>query len=550
MPCQIKRISLCLLLALSLFVSACRDSVLDEKPLSFLNPDVVLIDKSGFETAITGIHAAARDEIFGADNEGMHAMNIGTDGYMSGTTSNLLRNYVTSLTPTSQPANQWWEWAYLKMLPRVNMVIEQAEKPEVKWGSEAEKNLIVGEARFFRAYTYNILVNLYGGVPLVTRIETQPKTDYQRTSREEILEFAKKDLEFAVNSLPDKPAVPGRITKAAANHLLAEVYISQGNNDKAIEAASRVINDGIHALMRSRFGSKLALPGDVFSDLFRDKNQNAAVNTETIWALQFEYNTPGGVTYSDANNATAFGGNSSMRGWGAGYHNIKDPDGKAGMLVCDSLGRPIGWVMSTPYAAYDVWKVDWKDMRNSVYNMRRTFYYNNPASAYFGKKVDPIAARIDTLNSGWYFPYTRKIEGDPLAGNNTGRTFAEFYKMRLAETYLLRAEAYVRKGEKASAAQDLNVLRSRANAKAVTPAQVSLDYILDERIRELMLEEPRRRTLVRFGFLAKSNVLVERVKKYNIKTGKDIEAYHKLFPIPQKFIDANFDFKIDQNPGY
>lgn len=329
MHIHIKRITLCLPLALGLLVTACRDSILDEKPLSFLNPDVVLIDKPGFETAITGIHSAARDEIFGADNEGMHSMNLGTDGFTNGSTSNLLRNYITSLTPTSQPSNQWWEWAYLKMLPRVNTVIEQAEKLEVKWNSEAEKNLIVGEARFFRAYTYNVLINLYGGVPLVTKIETSPKTDYQRTSREEILEFAKQDLEFATTWLPEKPAVPGRITKAAANHLLAEVYISQGNNDKAIEAASKVIDDGIHALMKTRFGSKLALPGDVFSDLFRDKNQNTAVNTETIWALQFEYNTPGGVTYSDANNATAFGGNSSMRGWGAGYHNIKDPDGKA-----------------------------------------------------------------------------------------------------------------------------------------------------------------------------------------------------------------------------
>ncbi|MGV3558665.1 RagB/SusD family nutrient uptake outer membrane protein [Larkinella arboricola] len=537
-------------MALLLWTSGCKDSVLDEKPLAFLNPDVVLVDKAGFETAIVGLHIAARDELFGTDSENMHAMNIGTDAYMQGAVSPLLRDYNISLTPTLNPVDYWWEWAYLKMIPRSNSVIEYAEKPQAKWASEAEKNAIVAEARFFRGYTYNILANLYGGVPLVARVETGPKTDYVRASRQEVLEFARQDLEFASQWLPKTPAAPGRIIKAAADHVLTEIYLALGNNDKAIEASSAVINDGMHKLMTERFGSKVSQPGDVFSDLFRDKNQNLAANTETIWAIQFEYQTPGGVAYSNATNPTAFGGNSSMRAWGAGYHNIKDPEGKVGMLVCDSLGRPVGWVMGTPYASYDIWKEDWNDMRNSSYNIRRTFYYNNPASSFFLKRVDPVAAKIDTLNSGWYYPYTRKLEGDPLAGNTAGRTFVEFYKIRLAETYLLRAEAYLRKGDRQKAADDLNVLRNRAKAKPVTADRVTLDYILDERVRELIMEEPRRRTLIRFGFLANKNLLVERVKKYNPKTGSNIADKHELFPIPQKFIDANLDAPIEQNPGY
>ncbi|MRS60640.1 RagB/SusD family nutrient uptake outer membrane protein [Larkinella terrae] len=530
--------------------SACKDTVLDETPRAFLNPDVVLVDKTGFETAIIAIHAAARDELFGTDTENLHAMNIGTDAYMPGAVSTLLRDYNVSLTPTLASVDLWWEWAYLKMLPRSNIVLDYADKPTVKWASEAEKNAIVAEARFFRGYTYSILANLYGGVPLVAHVETTPKTDYTRATRQEVLDFARQDLEFASQWLPKKPSVPGRIVKAAADHFLSEVYLALGSYDKAIEAASAVINDGSYKLMTQRFGSKLDQPGDVFSDLFRDKNQNLAANTETIWALQFEYQTPGGVTYTTPTNATAFGGNSSMRAWGAGYHNIKDPEGKSGMVVCDSLGRPVGWVMGTPYATYDVWKEDWNDMRNSSYNIRRTFYYNNNTSRFFKQKVDPIAAKIDTLNSGWYYPYTRKLEGDPLAGNTTGRTFVEFYKIRLAETYLLRAEAYIRKGDKQKAADDLNVLRNRAKAKPVTADRATLDYVLDERVRELIMEEPRRRTLIRFGFLANSPVLVDRVKKFNTKTGSNIAEKHELFPIPQKFIDANLDAKIEQNPGY
>jgi len=114
--------------------------------------------------------------------------------------------------------------------------------------------------------------------------------------------------------------------------------------------------------------------------------------------------------------------------------------------------------------------------------------------------------------------------------------------MRLAETYLLRSEAYLLKGDLQKAADDINVVRSRAKAKLITTSQVTIDFILDERARELTTEEPRRRTLIRMG------KLVERVKKYNSRT--PIEAKHELFPIPQKFIDANFGAKIEQNPGY
>jgi hypothetical protein len=102
------------------------------------------------------------------------------------------------------------------------------------------------------------------------------------------------------------------------------------------------------------------------------------------------------------------------------------------------------------------------------------------------------------------------------------------------------------KGDKQKAADDINVVRGRANAKPVNTAQVNIDYILDERLRELIIEEPRRLTLNRLG------KLVERTKKYNPMpiTQATIKEEHNLFPIPQRFIDANYGAKITQNPGY
>ena len=87
-------------------------------------------------------------------------------------------------------------------------------------------------------------------------------------------------------------------------------------------------------------------------------------------------------------------------------------------------------------------------------------------------------------------------------------------------------------------------VRGRAQAKPVQSGQISLDYILDERMRELVVEEPRRKTLVRL------NKLYERTMKYNFRVKDNMEPYHELWPIPQTAIDANTGAKLLQNPGY
>jgi hypothetical protein len=96
------------------------------------------------------------------------------------------------------------------------------------------------------------------------------------------------------------------------------------------------------------------------------------------------------------------------------------------------------------------------------------------------------------------------------------------------------------------AADDINEVRNRANATPCIVGEVTMDYILDERARELLIEEPRRKTLARTG------TLVERVKRYNmrISTRETIQDYHQWFPIPQSAIDANKGTKFGQNYGY
>ncbi len=533
---------LSVIISVTVLLGACEKNVLDEKPLASLSSEVVLSTKTGFETYLIGLHQAAREEVNMDDQT--YIMNyIGTDiASAAGGEFVFYKDYNSYLNPTTREVVNIWDWAYSKMIIRANTVIYYAADPSTQsiWASEAEKNAAVAEARFFRGYTYNLLANTYGGVPIVETIFSSPKTDFVRSSRQQVYEFAQADLEFASKWLPTTvaKAKEGRIVKAAADHLLSEVYISLGQFDKAVASASLVINSGLYQIMTGRFGSGKDLPGDVYADLFLDGNQNrSSGNLESIYVWQIENFTAGG--------GGTQGGNSSIRQWGPFLSRVKDPSGGS-MLVVDSLGRGTGPVRGTNYYLYTIWNSDWNnDIRNSQYNMHRKFYYNNPASTYFGKQVEQKTDQEDTMRN--IYAYPRKVEGKPWNNTNTsGRTAKDIIVFRLAETYLLRAEANFRKGDLQSAAADINVIRARAQAKAVTPSDVTLEYILDERARELTTEEPRRRTLTRMG------KLVERVRKYSLleSTRNTIQDKHEFFPVPQTAIDANISAKLEQNKGY
>ncbi|MDO1449356.1 RagB/SusD family nutrient uptake outer membrane protein [Rhodocytophaga aerolata] len=547
-------ISLCL--GMMLLCVACGEDYLKEQALDRFSPENSLVNKSGFDAYLVTLHRFAREENF---EDRPDPMGNGTDVATSGVADGRFFTDYTQLNSQTDVVVSYWNWAYAKMLKVANLVITRAENPNVNW-TEEEKNAVLAEAKFFRAYTYNTLVNLYGGVPIIDREQSIPRFDFERATRQEVLQFAMEDLEFAVQHLPlvkSGLTSDGRILRAAGLHLLTEVYISMGRvtndasyYDKAIEAATKVIDKsaGDYQLMTERFGD-LQRPGDVFSDLFWTGQQNrSSGNLETIWVSQYEFGTLGG---GEQENVT-------VRWWGPKFEDARAADNRNALLVSDSLGRSQGGNRGTDYFHYTIWS-DKNDIRNSPYNIRRKWYNNNKASAFFGQEYKTAKGPdgklyalnadgslsnvvIDTLRT--LYPMIRKVEGKYFFGANTGRTSNDKIKMRLAETYLLRAEAYLLKGDPASAAADINVVRARAKAAPITAADVSIDYILDERARELIIEEPRRRTLVRMG------LLYERTKLYNFRSKTTIQPFNELWPIPQSFIDANKEATIEQNPGY
>lgn len=548
------------LLAGLLLFPACESSFLDEVPLDRFSPENLLVDEAGFNAAVVALYQAAREEhnIGGANFD---YMNLGTDIVEWGRPDNRGFKDYTLLNSQFAPVVGYWDWAYKNVIRQSNFILDNLANPKLSL-DPAQESYFSGQAKFFRAYAYNVLVTLYGGVPIVDHQITEPKFDYQRASTEEVLQFIRKDLEDAVTELPVAGTESnGRIYQAAAYHLLAEVYLhlameTRDNSfyDQAIAAAGKVINGeaGQYQLMTERFGD-LSRPGDVFSDLFWTNQQNrSSGNLEVIWSWQFESYTLGG--------GTSGGGNNSVRFWAPEQERIRTPNGVSN-IASDSLLRGIGVNSPTNYFKYDIWKLDPNDMRNSRYNIRRDFYYVNPADAeYFGKKVltgrDASGKLVVALENGtlttqvldtlrMYYPWIRKIDGHAFDDNVTsGKTANDFIMMRLAETYLLRAEAYLRKGDLENAANDINVLRSRAKAVLISSDQVTIDFLLDERARELITEEPRRRTLQRMG------VLYDRVKRYNPPSATTVQPFNELWPIPQKFIDSNTGSVIPQNPGY
>jgi hypothetical protein len=530
-----------LVFALLATLTSCKDEYLEEIPHDFLSPENTYTSKEGFESGVTELYRVSRTF---AQPETLPGMVGGAESdkalttlYASGTDlgwywdkKTYFGDYATvnSFDPTVQ---SFWIRSFT-LIKEANVILTRSEGDQVQWDSDEDKLSVQADARFFRALAYRYAVYLFGGVPIIREELTGPKFDFERNSREEVLDFMIEDLEFATQYLPVTNNRDGHITKAAADQLLAETYISKGDYDKSIAAATRIIDDPQYGLMTARFGTMTDKPGDVFWDLFRLGNQNNPANTEVIWSWQIEYNVPGGS------------GNRWERCWGPFLEQLKAPDGKAAILKDEFLGRPVGFVRPSVYLEYDIWASDWSnDIRNSEYNMKRRFTINNPASAQYGQLYQPKPA--DTVRNHYvYVQKTTHPYGHPQGYDANGYTYQDIYAMRLSETYLLRAEAYLAKGDKDNAAADINVVRTRAQATPVDASAVDINYILDERARELVVEEPRRLTLARLGLLD------ERVKSHNPISAPSIEDFNNLWPIPQTEIDANPGAELTQNPGY
>lgn len=544
-----KTIKIALLLLLATSLTGCKN-FLEEDLKSELAPSNTFTSTYGFEVGSAGLYALTRSEYntFGENGAYMHgnacpyeALQAATDIVeVINSDASLMAFANLTLTSDERFVASYWNWAY-SLIASANEILQYASKNQ-HWDKAGDRERFEAEARFFRAYAYRTLVYLYGDVPYVESIQYNFQLNFTRTPKSEVLSHMVDDLKFAAEHLPVNPdqVKDGKLTKWAAYHLLSEIYLMQGNYVPAQEVALAVINSGYYQLMKTRYGVNKDKAGDVFSDLFTENNQNRLKNgnKESIWVLQFEFNSVGGGTNSD---------DWSRRAWSPKYAEI------VGFVLADTLGGrglaqivPMKWWVGTygTNATGDVAGIfDQADMRNSNYNIKRNWYFNNSNEpALYGKKSNITEQTWFSTKS--LFPAVTKFFYGRSENLSLSGSYKDRMKFRLAETYLLLAEAYLGEGNLSKAADAINEVRKRAGAAPVTASDIDMDFLLDERIRELVGEESRRFTLIR------TKKLVERVKKYNQSIKNKIQDYHALWPIPQVIIDANRDAQFLQNPGY
>lgn len=586
---------------LGLMVSAtgCSDW-LDPKPLSFFTPENTFNTYEGLKTSTDMLNRDVRyfdyyptsgsadpciiSEYFFSEM-GVNARTDASDAPVD-----LVRQITpsASLTGNATQINSYWTYLY-KGIKDANTLYDRAQNVEM---TEQQRGEIEALACFHRAFRYYRLVHQYGDVPFIVHEVTGPRYDFYTTKREAILRYLKEDLDRTAPYLSNNVYI-GMVTQAAAYHLLTKINLALGEFEDAVESANKVIGDGVHHLMTERFGvDKNDDTKDVVWDLHQSDNKALPENKEVLYMVIDRYDAG-----SDMRSAAGLEIKRQLVPWYPASGQILTPDGKAAFVDNNEqknpyllqYGRGVCTLRSTWYHQYSIWTLDDTDCRHKDGNWVhvKDLTYNNPAlkgtSEWYGKNVrlynDKGEQLIqDTIRcwSGW--PYYKSNVADQKASWWRGG-WADWYVFRLAETYLLRAEAYVWLDKPDLAVEDLNIVRRRAGARELTVNEVNISQVLDERARELFYEEPRKCELTRIAFLfAKTgkadekgrtysmeefttnnyfyNRIMDRTEFYNkgvknaVGNSYTIAPYNVLWPIAEKAISTNVEGHINQTPGY
>ena len=561
--------SITFLLAATLAISSCSKEFLQPDPLSIYIPNETFNTESGLLSAMAICDRHLKG-YWATDHNEM--LTLGTEYIFSElmVASNtdkrsMLSDVANMLTPTSDNSTHqnldrsnslWYLWdETYKGISYANTIIKYVD--QVQTLSEQDRNAYKGRAYFHRAFRYMALVFEYGDVPLVTTIIDVPKQNYRSTKRDAILQMITKDMEFAVQWVPDQKNMNliGLINKGACRMLLAKCYLAIGEYQKAKEQTDILIDQSGYALMTESFGTfndggeaqTWPITRNVIWDMHRPENKLIASNREVIMGMP-----------NRGADAESFVKMLTMRILYPFVFDsrIQTTDGKQALLnikrnsgdynakydYMRAFGRGIATFRPTSFQTQGVWSVNGKpdegDLRHSskMGNWVRMEDYkvNNKASKDFGKPVtlkDPATGKLlcsDTIRRWYDVPHYKFFLDDPVSESNisgsdgsrgaTNGGIADWYLYRLAEAYLLRAEAkYYINPSDGTIKDDLNAVRQRAKCTELYQGAVSIGDIMNERARELYWEEWRNVELKRVSLcLARSGKPDEWGNAYNL----------------------------------
>lgn len=616
--------------------TGCQD-FLEPDPLSMFSPENTFNTESGLEATMAMCDKHLRNYYTHYSNKNINfpltteymfsdlALYSKTDAG-----SGIYDDIAHKLTPTggmqdgdANSISFFWNQGYTGV-KYANTIITYID--DVKGLSQEKRNEYKGRAYFHRAIRYYFLCWQWGNIPLVTKIISVPKQNYRSTRRDAILRMCAGDMEKAVQWVPSQKDMDyyGMVNKEACRHLLAKLYLSIGEWKKAEAQCDTLINMSGLTLMTEPFGEASAanslnpetwgIERNVIWDLHRPENKISQANRETILGM------PNCTDQSHVDFLT-------MRVLGPSWNDsrLKAPDGKQAVMnysrtnskynesldALRAFGRGIATIRPTQFAQHGMWvvngkedTVDYRHNHNIGNWVRMTdIKYNNPDSKHYGEHLrlyddNGKCLTTDTIRNWFDFPLYKIYIKDVSAENNLAATQfngatkgsnANWYLFRLAETYLLRAEARLYQGNTAGATEDVNTIRRRAHCSQLYNA-VNIGDIANERARELYLEEFRNVELTRISYdLALSKTPDEWGNTYDAKTwdkqqGTDADGgsyfYQRIYhyslynhtgngivsgpatlkytmdkrnvfwPIPNDAITANKNGQLWQNFGY
>ncbi len=541
-------------LGAALFIGqSCNVDVLDEKVVSGIGNDY-LNTTAGFNDGVNAVYSKLRDW-YGTER-GNNFTIFGTDTYQNGADGShkFINTYDGGFDAQSSHVREVWDLLY-SGINTANAVIERSVN--VTGVSEIIKKQRVAEVKVLRAHYYFILTQTFGGVDLRLTETIAPTKEAKRATIAEMYAAITKDIEEAIPNLENKARSNdyGRITKAVAENMLSVVYLTKATSEakaaddysKAETLAKNVINN---------YGIKLV---SNFADVHKEGNEK---NEEVIFSVQY---TSSPLTNGGGNNSHVF--------------FLMEYDVLPGMQRDVTNGRPFKRYRPTEFTLNEVFVNRQVDSR--YYKTFKDVYYSNKPGVFnttFDKSKAtvtfaagdttifdpgfemstadrakrPYQVLVPSAYSERVFPALRKHIDGARADRTQFEGVRDYIVYRLAETYLVLAEAQLKQGKIAEATANVNIVRRRAAWPGKTAemeikaADMTMDFLMKERERELLGEQKRWFDLKRWG------VLLERVKKYNPQAAPNITEKHLLRPIPQNQLDRveGGQSAFPQNPGY
>lgn len=508
---------------LLLFTGSCKD-ILDEESKDKITADAVFNTPEGLSTAIVALYNLDRD-IYKNDSESTvwtsfiraEDITVTRGGGGSG-----FARYDNTVNGSTSQVELFWSH-YYTIIERANKIIISGENLGL---GNADVAQAVAEAKCFRARSYFYLLRTFDRIILNTEATTVDNLDreYNPADPEAVYNLMYEDLDFAIGNLTYTPKNIGRFTQGVARHVKAEVALWRKDYKEAAFQADEIITNGPYKLLEDP------------ADIFKGANLN---HSEAIFVSQWDRAAGGSAGNPSGHRLAQY--------FVPNYFKI------TGIQISyTNGGSPWGRTYPNPYLL-GLYAANDKRL-NAFYKL--FWVYDDPtATLPVGKK---LGDKVTTTNASVYFDQLypacfKYVDQWTKLAPNESQSFKDIIIYRLAETYLIGAEAHMhlRGPGDPLAVSYMSKLRERAGLGVFT-GPVTEDLILDEDARELAFEGQRWFMLKRLG------KLIERIKLYAgdpyvsaVQARTNIKDYHVRWPIPQSEID-NMKGKgnFTQNPGY